>query len=52
MSGDIGLRDEPILFYNEEMTPAKLILLKYKGINYNLYSRVIRAQERINKEET
>ena len=31
MSGDMGL-DETIIFYSEEMTQAKLIVLKYKGI--------------------
>ena len=30
MSGDPGLKDEPILFYSEEMTVAKLIFLEYK----------------------
>ena len=32
MSGDMGL-DETIIFYSEEMTQAKLIVLKYKGLN-------------------
>ena len=27
MSGDVGLQDEPILFYSEEMTVAKNCLL-------------------------
>ena len=30
MSGDIELQDEPILFYDEEMTVSKLIVLKHK----------------------
>ena len=37
MSGDPGLQDEPILFYSEEMTLSKLILLKLKGIKIDLY---------------
>ena len=32
MSGDIGLREQPIIFYHREMTEAKKILLKHKGI--------------------
>ena len=31
MSGDIGL-EQPIIFYHREMTEAKKILLKHKGI--------------------
>ena len=31
MSGDIGL-EQPIVFYTQEMTKAKLILLEHKGI--------------------
>ena len=37
MSGDHGLQDEPVLFYSEEMTLSKLILLKLKGIKIDLY---------------
>jgi len=40
MSGDPGLKDEPILFYSEEMTLSKLILLKLKGIRIDLYIQV------------
>lgn len=39
MSGDMGL-DETIIFYSEEMTQAKLIVLKYKGIKLE-YKEVI-----------
>ena len=35
MSGDMGLRDEYIVFYSKEMTQAKLILLAHKGIKLN-----------------
>ena len=31
MSGDIGL-EQPIVFYSREMTEAKKVLLKHKGI--------------------
>ena len=31
MSGDIGL-EQPIIFYHEEITEAKKIVLKHKGI--------------------
>ena len=32
MSGDIGLRDDSIIFYSKEMTQTKLVLLEHKGI--------------------
>ena len=31
MSGDIGL-EQPIIFYDEEITQAKKVVLKHKGI--------------------
>ena len=31
MSGDIGL-EQPIVFYSREMTEAKKVLLRHKGI--------------------
>jgi len=42
MSGDVGLHEEPILFYSQEMTMAKLIVLKHKGVKLNLYSKVMK----------
>ena len=42
MSGDPGLKDEPILFYSEEMTVTKLIFLEFKGINIKLYKKVMK----------
>ena len=33
MSGDIGL-EQPIIFYHEEITEAKKIVLKHKGIEF------------------
>tara|TARA_B100001250_G_scaffold20829_1_gene17656 strand:- start:1504 stop:1695 length:192 start_codon:yes stop_codon:yes gene_type:complete len=32
MSGDVGLHEQPIVFYHEEMTEAKKILLQSRGI--------------------
>ena len=53
MSGDFGLQHEPILFYSEEMTDSKLIFLKHKGIELNLYQKVMeklkKSKGRINK---
>ena len=46
MSGDIGIKEEPVIFYSEEMTMAKLILLSHKGIPFHLYTN---AMEKINK---
>ena len=35
MSGDVGLHEQPIVFYHEEMTEAKKIVLRHKGIKLN-----------------
>ena len=35
MSGDIGL-EQPIIFYDEEITEAKKIVLEHKGIKLSL----------------
>ncbi len=32
MSGDVGLHEQPIVFYHRKMTEAKKIVLKHKGI--------------------
>ena len=48
MSGDPGPKDDPILFYAEEMTVSKLILLKHKGVKFELYYKV---KEKIMKEK-
>jgi len=47
MSGDPGLKDEPILFYSEEMTVSKLILLEHKGIRIDLYNQIIKKLEEL-----
>ena len=47
MSGDPGLQDEPILFYSEEMTLSKLILLKLKGVKIDLYIQAKKKLEEL-----
>jgi len=47
MSGDPGLKDEPILFYSEEMTVSKMILLKHKGIRIDLYIQTKKKLEEL-----
>ena len=47
MSGDPGLKDDPILFYSEEMTVSKLILLKHKGIRIDLYIQAKKKLEEL-----
>ena len=42
MSGDVNLQEEPVIFYSEEMTVAKMIVLKQKGIKLKLYTKVIK----------
>ena len=42
MSGDISLKNEPIIFYSDQMTASKVILLKHKGIKFSLYHKVIK----------
>ena len=42
MSGDIGLHDEPIIFYSKYMTASKVIVLKHKGIKFNLYHKILK----------
>ena len=34
MSGDVGL-DDTVVFYSEELTKTKLVLLQLKGIKLN-----------------
>jgi len=47
MSGDPGLEHEPILFYSEEMTISKLILLEHKGIRLDLYIQAKKKLEEL-----
>ena len=42
MSGDVSLQEEPVIFYSEEMTMAKLVVLKQKGIKLKLYTKILK----------
>ena len=42
MSGDVNLQDEPVIFYSEEMTMAKMVVLKQKGIKIKLYTKILK----------
>ena len=47
MSGDVGLQDEPIIFYDEEMTiQQRRLFLKHKGVEFHMYNKVMK---KINK---
>ena len=48
MSGDIGLQDEPIIFYSKKMTISKIIVLKHKGVEFDMYNKVMK---KINKKK-
>ena len=47
MSGDVSLQEEPIIFYSEEMTMAKMIVLKQKGIKLNLYNKISKKIDKL-----
>ena len=47
MSGDVNLQDEPVIFYSEEMTMAKMVVLKQKGIKLNLYNKVSKKIDKL-----
>ena len=47
MSGDVSLQEEPIIFYSEEMTMAKMIFLKQKGIKLKLYTKVLKKIDKL-----
>ncbi len=51
MSGDMGLRDESIIFYSEKMTQTKLVLLAHKGIklDWKEYEYYTSSSKRISK---
>ena len=42
MSGDVSLQDEPVIFYSEKMTMAKMVVLKQKGIKLKLYTKILK----------
>ena len=47
MSGDVNLQEEPVIFYSEEMTLAKMVVLKQKGIKLNLYNKISKKIEKL-----
>ena len=50
MSGDFELHDEPILFYSEEMTVTKLIVLKHQKDPVDEYFECVSSCDTDNKE--
>ena len=42
MSGEVSLQEEPVIFYSEEMTMAKMVVLKQKGIKLKLYTKILK----------
>ena len=44
MSGDPSLK-EPVIFYSEEMTKSKMILLIKKGITFKKYEYLLEDEE-------
>ena len=47
MSGDISLKNEPISFYSDQMTASNVILLKHKGVKFNLYRTVVERRGKL-----
>ena len=47
MSGDVNLKDEPVIFYSEEMTMAKMVVLEQKGIKLNLYNKISKKIDKL-----
>ena len=47
MSGDVNLQDDPVIFYSEEMTMAKMVVLKQKGIKLKLYTKIIKKIDKL-----
>jgi len=45
MSGDSGLHEQPVVFYSEEMTKSKMILLIKKGITFKKYEYLLEDEE-------
>ena len=45
MSGDSGLQVQPVIFYSEEMTKSKMILLVKKGITFKNYEYLLEDEE-------
>ena len=47
MSGDVSLENEPIIFYSPDMTVAKMIVLKHKGVKFDLYNKVVKKLDKL-----
>ena len=47
MSGDVNLKEEPVIFYSKEMTMAKMIVLEQKGIKLNLYNKILKKIDKL-----
>ena len=47
MSGDVNLQEEPVIFYSEEMTRAKMIVLEQKGVKLNLYNKISKKIDKL-----
>lgn len=47
MSGDVGPENEPVIFYSEQMTMSKMILLNHKGIKLKLYTKVLKKIDKL-----
>ena len=47
MSGDIGLQDEPIIFYSKKMTISKIIVLKQKGVEFDLFKKIVKKIDKL-----
>ena len=43
MSGDC--REQPVIFYSEEMTASKMILLMKKGVTFKQYEYLLEDEE-------
>ena len=48
MSGDC--REQPVIFYSEEMTVSKMILLAKKGVTFKKYEYLLDILEEENAE--
>ena len=47
MSGDIGIHEETVVFYDKTMTETKMVLLKLKGIQLNYHRREESEQDKL-----
>ena len=47
MSGDVNLKEEPVIFYSKKMTMAKMIVLEQKGIKLNLYNKISKKIDKL-----